>query len=105
MKPAIDIEACIRAKFPADLPEDFFLELLDSGKAISLRKGDYLIREGDSVSSTYIILKGSFLRNVCTSEGEMKTIMFHTSSFEYFMTCVDGYLEPKQKTIYFLEAN
>jgi hypothetical protein len=81
------------------------LDLLENNcDIICLDKNEPLIKFQANNRKIYFIIKGSFIRNIITSKGEEKTIMFHTEDFhEYFKSYDTIYFH--QKTDYEIKAN
>jgi hypothetical protein len=74
-----------------------FLPLLETKcEIITINKGDPLIKFNSSNRKMYCIIEGSFIRNIITSKGEEKTVMFHTENFCEFFKAYD--------TVYFHHA-
>lgn len=91
------------SKLP-DIPTDILNELKSQCELISLEKGEPLIAFQSTNRKIYCIVQGSFVRNIITSRGEEKTVMFHTESFcEFFKSYDSVYFH--QKTNYEVKAN
>lgn len=98
------IRTLLRIKLPNEITDEFIDQILQYSVLLKIRKGEKLIIEGEKKRSVYLILAGSFVRTVITNAGELKTIMFHSASFQYFMTPIDSFLIGK-KTQFSLTAN
>jgi len=84
--------------------EDFVNLLKDNCESLILEKNETLISFQSSNRKIYFIAEGSFIRNIITSRGEERTVMFHTESFcEFFKSYDTVYFH--QKTNYELIAN
>ena len=71
---------------------------------LTLDKNEPLIAFQSNNRKIYFIAQGSFIRNIITSQGEEKTVMFHTESFcEFFKSYDTVYFH--QKTNYEIKAN
>jgi hypothetical protein len=69
-----------------------------------LDKNELLIAFQSNNRKIYFIAQGSFIRNIITSRGEEKTVMFHTESFcEFFKSYDTVYFH--KKTNYEIKAN
>ncbi|WP_353164398.1 Crp/Fnr family transcriptional regulator [Empedobacter brevis] len=91
------------AKLPE--PNQAFEKLLEeNADIITVDKNKPLIPFQSSSRTIYFVAQGSFIRNIITSRGEKKTVMFHTESFcEFFKPYDTIYFH--QKTDYELIAN
>jgi signal-transduction protein with cAMP-binding, CBS, and nucleotidyltransferase domain len=70
------------------------LSRLESNCSVkTLDKGERIIKYQADNKKIFFIVSGSFIRNIITSRGEVKTIMFHTENFNEFFKSYD--------TIYF----
>ncbi|HRO08196.1 MAG TPA: hypothetical protein PK047_04965 [Saprospiraceae bacterium] len=71
---------------------------------LTLDKNEPLIAFQSNNRKIYFIAQGSFIRNIITSQGEEKTVMFHTESFcEFFKSYDTVYFH--KKTNYEIKAN
>lgn len=91
-------------KFPT-INDGTILKMLENqAEIICLDKGESLIAFQSNNRKIYCIIQGSFIRNIITSRGEEKTVMFHTESFcEFFKSYDSVYFH--QKTNYEVKAN
>lgn len=71
---------------------------------LTLDKGEQIIKYQATKKNIFFIVSGSFIRNIITSRGEEKTIMFHTESFCEFFKSYDTIYFHK-KTDYEIKAN
>ncbi len=69
-----------------------------------LEKNETLIRYQEDNKKMFFIVSGSFVRNIISSKGEAKTIMFHTENFHEFMKAYDT-IYFHEKTNYEIKAN
>ncbi|MCO5231024.1 MAG: hypothetical protein M9958_07690 [Chitinophagales bacterium] len=83
-------------KLPINDNQEFIHHLKDNCSILSLDKNEPLIAFQSNNRKIYFIVEGSFIRNIITSRGEEKTIMFHTESFCEFFKSYD--------TVYFHKA-
>ncbi|MBC9911599.1 Crp/Fnr family transcriptional regulator [Chitinophaga varians] len=82
----------------------FVHQLEDKCTILTLQKNEPLIAFQSNNRKIYFIVQGSFVRNIITSRGEEKTVMFHTESFcEFFKSYDTVYFH--QKTAYEVKAN
>lgn len=71
---------------------------------LHIEKGEQIIKYQADNKKIFFIVSGSFIRNIITSRGEEKTIMFHTESFcEFFKSYDTIYFH--RKTDYEVKAN
>lgn len=83
---------------------DFIRQLENKCAILTLAKNEPLIAFQSNNRKIYFIVRGSFVRNIITSRGEEKTVMFHTESFcEFFKSYDTVYFH--QKTNYEIKAN
>ncbi|TDL99574.1 MAG: hypothetical protein C4K58_06700 [Flavobacteriaceae bacterium] len=68
---------------------DFLNHFKQKCEILILEKGDELIEYQSNNRRIYFIVQGSFVRNIITSLGEEKTVMFHTESFCEFFKSYD----------------
>lgn len=94
----------VRKRFSADVDDLFIEDIIQNGKFIEVKKNEVLVEHQTIADGTYFIIKGSFIKNVLTSNNEEKSTMFHTDSFFYFMVCSDSYVHGG-KTDYIIRAN
>lgn len=71
---------------------------------IVINKGEQIIKFQADNKKIFFIVSGSFIRNIITSRGEEKTIMFHTEGFSEFFKSYDT-IYFHQKTEYEVKAN
>jgi len=91
------------AKLPKS-NKDYLNSLMEKCSVIKLEKGEALIRFQSNNRKMYFVAEGSFIRNIITSRGEEKTVMFHTENFcEFFKSYDSVYF--KTKTNYQTIAN
>ncbi|MCL1667106.1 cyclic nucleotide-binding domain-containing protein [Elizabethkingia ursingii] len=91
-------------KLPEDGKNEFVTKLSDKCDVHVLNKNESLIAFQSNNRKIYFIAEGSFVRNIITSKGEEKTVMFHTDSFcEFFKSYDTIYFH--QKTAYEIIAN
>ena len=83
----------LREQLPAGADESVLRQLENNCRVLSLDKGEQIIKYQTDNKQLFYIISGSFIRNIITSRGEVKTIMFHTESFNEFFKSYD--------TIYF----
>ncbi|WP_339070270.1 hypothetical protein [Chitinophaga sp. 212800008-4] len=89
---------------PAAENSDFIRRLESKCTVLSLDKNEPLIAFQSSNRKIYFIAQGSFIRNIITSRGEEKTVMFHTEHFcEFFKSYDTVYFH--KKTNYEVKAN
>ena len=83
---------------------DFISRLESKCDILTLDKNEPLIAFQSNNRKIYFIAQGSFIRNIITSQGEEKTVMFHTESFcEFFKSYDTVYFH--KKTNYEIKAN
>lgn len=76
----------------------------DKSDILILEKNETLITFQLSDRKIHFIVSGSFIRNIITSRGEVKTVMFHTEGFcEFFKSYDTVYFH--QKTNYEVKTN
>ena len=91
-------------KLPLTGNNDFIRQLENKYTIITLDKNEPLIAFQSNNRKIYFIVQGSFVRNIITSRGEEKTVMFHTEDFcEFFKSYDTVYFH--QKTTYEIKAN
>lgn len=91
-------------KLPTITDSDFVAQLENRCEILKLEKNQPLISFQSNNRMIYFIVQGSFVRNIITSRGEEKTVMFHTESFcEFFKSYDTVYFH--QKTNYEVKAN
>lgn len=90
--------------FLDNIDEYILDELINKGKIISIQKGDKVVSYGQTKNDIYILLEGSLIRNITTSDGVTKTVMFHTFDFLPIVTSIDNYFF-KTTTEYDIIAN
>lgn len=83
---------------------DFISQLESKCDILTLDKNEPLIAFQSNNRKIYFIAQGSFIRNIITSRGEEKTVMFHTESFCEFFKSYDSVYFHK-KTNYEIKAN
>lgn len=83
---------------------DFINQLESECDIFSLEKNELLIAFKSNNRKIYFIAEGSFIRNIITSRGEEKTVMFHTENFCEFFKSYDTIYFHK-KTNYEMKAN
>ncbi|RVT78648.1 hypothetical protein EOD40_05285 [Flavobacterium sufflavum] len=91
-------------KLPPIENQELFAELEQKCDVIILNKNEPLIKFQTKDRQIYFVVEGSFIRNIITSRGEEKTIMFHTESFHEFFKSYDT-VYFHQKTNYEIKAN
>ncbi|NIG54352.1 Crp/Fnr family transcriptional regulator [Chitinophaga sp. Cy-1792] len=102
MKDSDYVDALIQMLAADD--QQLSLLLREKCEVLTLKKGETLIAFQSSNRKIYWIATGSFIRNIITSRGEEKTVMFHTESFcEFFKSYDTVYLH--SKTNYEIIAN
>jgi hypothetical protein len=91
-------------KLPQQNNTDFISKLESKCDILMLDKNELLIAFQSNNRKIYFIAQGSFIRNIITSRGEEKTVMFHTESFcEFFKSYDTVYFH--KKTNYEIKAN
>jgi hypothetical protein len=55
-----------------------------------LERNEPLVRFQSSARKMYFLLSGSLIRNIITSKGKEKTVLFHTESFLDILKCHDS---------------
>ncbi len=91
-------------KLPRQDNSDFVSRLESKCDILTLDKNEPLIAFQSNNRKIHFIAKGSFIRNIITSRGEEKTVMFHTESFcEFFKSYDTVYFH--KKTNYEIKAN
>jgi hypothetical protein len=91
-------------KLPQIDNSDFFRQLSHKAEILTLCKNESLIAFQSNNRKIFFIAEGSFVRNIITSGGEEKTVMFHTESFcEFFKSYDTVYFH--KKTDYQIKAN
>lgn len=91
-------------KLPTITDSNFITQLKDNCTILSLEKNEPLIAYQSNNRKIYFIAQGSFIRNIITSNGEEKTVMFHTESFcEFFKSYDTVYFH--KNTNYEIKAN
>ncbi len=81
----------LQKKLPSDIDPDFIYKIAENSSLIEMNKDDILINQGTKDQNAYFISKGSFLRSILTTEGELKTVMFHTEDFQEIIICSDSF--------------
>ncbi|MCO5232310.1 MAG: hypothetical protein LC105_10190 [Chitinophagales bacterium] len=80
-------------------------EILGSqSEVVHLDKNEALVPFQSKQRKIYFVAQGSFVRNIITSNGEEKTVMFHTESFCEFFKAYDTIFF-HQATNYEIKAN
>lgn len=91
-------------RLPLQDKNDIISQLESKAEILILEKNEPLIAFQSKNRKIYFIVQGSFIRNIITSAGEEKTVMFHTESFcEFFKSYDTIYFH--QKTTYETKAN
>lgn len=92
------------SKLPQTENNNFLTEFNQRNELITLNKNESLIHYQSIDRKIYFVAEGSFIRNIISSRGEEKTIMFHTESFcEFFKSYDSIYFHTK--TNYEIKAN
>ncbi len=94
----------LRQKFPVTDNDPFLEELEQRCTVIELKKNETLITHQADTRKMFFIVSGSFIRNIISSKGDEKTIMFHTESFHEFVKSYDT-IYFHEKTNYEIKAN
>lgn len=71
--------------------EAFWNEFIAGAQIITVSKGDYLLRQGDSCSSAYFINKGLFLHMYVNNRGNESVVGFFVDTLHPFLSSV-GYI-------------
>lgn len=91
-------------KLPRQDNSNFLSRLESKCEILTLDKNEPLIAFQSNNRKIYFIAQGSFIRNIITSRGEEKTVMFHTESFcEFFKSYDTVYFH--KGTNYEIKAN
>lgn len=90
--------------FPESSNKEFLKELEEKCEILHLDKSEPLVAYQSHNRKVYFIAKGSFIRNFISTQGEEKTIMFHTESFCKFFKSYDS-IYFHEKTNYEIKAN
>jgi hypothetical protein len=69
-----------------------------------LERNELLVRFQSSARKMYFLLSGSLIRNIMTSKGKEKTVLFHTESFLDILKCHDA-VHLNITTVYEIIAN
>ncbi len=93
----------LRNHFP-DTDNALLDELENNCRLLVIDKGETIIKYQAHTKMLFYIVSGSFLRNIVTSRGEVKTVMFHTESFNEFFKSYDT-IYFHNKTDYEVKAN
>lgn len=92
------------SKFPPIENSGFIPQLKKKCDILALKKNEPLIAFQSNNRKIYFIAEGSFIRNIITSRGEEKTVMFHTENFcEFFKSYDTVYFH--KGTNYEIKAN
>ncbi|MBV8325197.1 hypothetical protein [Chryseobacterium sp.] len=94
----------LTGKLPSVNDSTILHQLERQCEIIHVEKGESLVAFQSSNRKIYCIVQGSFIRNIITSKGEEKTVMFHTESFCEFLKSYDT-VYFHQKTNYEIKAN
>ena len=94
----------IKSLFPAFKNPVLFDFLQEKATIIHLDKNELLVKYQDLNKQLFFVLEGSLIRNLITSRGEEKTIMFHTERFNEFFKSYDSVFLYKN-TDYQVKAN
>lgn len=94
----------LASKLPINDNKELLLQLEQNCNLIILNKNESLIEFQAKNKQIYFVVEGSFVRNIVTSKGEQKTIMFHTDSFHEFFKSYDT-IYFHQNTNYTIKAN
>lgn len=94
----------VRDRFPSYVGDDIVESILENGQKRDLKKNELLVSPGSFADEVYLIVKGSFIKNVLSSDNEERTVMFYTDNFFNYMVCSDSYVA-REKTSYSLVAN
>lgn len=94
----------LASRLPRQDNSDFISRLKSRCEILTLDKNEPLIAFQSRNRKIYFIAQGSFLRNIITSQGDEKTVMFHTESFCNFFKSYDTVYFHK-KTQYEIKAN
>jgi hypothetical protein len=94
----------LRSKLPLADNDKFLEELEMNCVMVVLERNETLIKYQDNNKKMFFIVSGSFVRNIITSRGEEKTVMFHTESFHEFVKAYDT-IYFHERTNYEIKAN
>ena len=93
----------LAGKLPESAGDSLVSKIEKKCEIISLERNEPLIAFQSNNRKIYFIVEGSFIRNIITSRGEEKTVMFHTESFcEFFKSYDTVYFH--KKTNYEIKA-
>lgn len=93
----------LREKLPL-LNEEFAPLFEEKCELVILERNEPLIRFQSSSRKMYFLISGSLIRNIITSKGQEKTVLFYTESFLDILKCHDA-VHLKTRTIYEIIAN
>ncbi len=96
--------AALRNKFPVADDHPFLAAFEKKCAVLTLEKNETLIKFQADNKKMFFIVSGSLLRNIISSQGDEKTVMFHTESFLEFMKSYDT-VYFHEKTNYEIKAN
>lgn len=94
----------LRQKFPVTDNDPFLEELEQRCAVIEIKKNETLITHQADNRKMFFIVSGSLIRNIISSRGDEKTVMFHTEGFHEFVKAYDT-IYFHEKTNYEIKAN
>lgn len=94
----------LRQAFPPTVEDLLIEDYITNSRIIYIQKNELLAPPGSIVNKLFFIVKGSFVRNVLTSDGDEKTVMFQSESFFNFLAATDSFLKA-EVTEYLIRAN
>lgn len=94
----------LRQKFPVADNDPFLKELEQRCTVIDIKKNEPLVTHQADNRKMFFIVSGSLIRNIISSGGDEKTVMFHTESFHEFVKSYDT-IYFHEKTNYEIKAN
>lgn len=89
---------------PAQVSTALIRALHDNHQVRHLARNDALIEYQSGQRKLFFVVSGSFVRNIITSRGEEKTVMFHTEAFHPYIKSYDVVYQ-HSKTTYEVKAN
>jgi hypothetical protein len=79
------------------LSQELIEELVPLGKLLNIKTYENLIEVGGKANSTFFVLKGGFINQHYDEQTEaFKTVQFHLTDYQPFITVLDSYFENKR---------
>ncbi|MGN0202592.1 MAG: Crp/Fnr family transcriptional regulator [Candidatus Cryptobacteroides sp.] len=66
---------------PAEISKELIGDFLEKTSCRVVKKGEVITSSSESDRFVFYLLEGSCLRQIITSDGQLRTVMFHTESF------------------------